>query len=250
MKRPSRIGLAAGALLLRAALSHGQMLAEVSSRTADGWQVGAGFENFTANYTIDTVYKNLTTPDFSWDLFSLHGALALGPRLDVFLVAALIDEARNSDHPDISGEGGTFGAGLRGLLWEKNGFDLSAYGQLSYATEDFSDERLWDEHIGSHTNERSLEFTELILGLVASYTRGGFTLYAGPETLAYEDGNYHYTTLLEDGSVFAEETLDIEQTDKTSLRIGARYRFESLWLAVSAALVHEEAELFSAGWVF
>lgn len=250
MKRPSRIGLAGSALFLWAAASHGQLLTEVSARTAQGWQAGAAFEKFTANYTIDTVYKNLTTPDFSWDLYSLHAARALCPRLDVFLAAALIDEARNSDHPDISGSGGTVGAGLRGLLWEKNGLGLSAYGQLSYAEEDFSDEHLWEGSIGNHTNERSLEFMELALGLIASYTLGGFTMYAGPETLAYEDGNYHYKTLLEDGSVYAEETLDIEQTDKASLRLGARYQHASFWLAVSAALVHEEAEMVSAGWLF
>ena len=165
MKALSKLCVAVVVWTVLAPGAGAQLLVDPAGRAAPGgWQAGGGYQDFEANYTVDTVYESLATPDFSRKVYTLYAAYGVLPKLDVFLAAGLSDDLENSDHPAISGDGNVFGAGARGRLWEANGFGVSAYGQVSRMDESFSDERVAHSSIGPNVNERDVEFTALLVG--------------------------------------------------------------------------------------
>jgi len=190
-----------------------------------GWQAGGSHQFFQTTYEVDTLYPTLRTPEFSRDLYSASAAYGLRSPVDVFVAAALTDNADNSDHPVISGDGYALAVGSRGLICEYEGLGLVGWGQLLRMREEYTPEPVEREiqgHAG-YVNDRTITWTEITLGLLLRYATERFSVYAGPEVLAARWGDYDYTqTFLDDGSRMDKDTLDIERDETWGFRIGGK----------------------------
>lgn len=246
----NKLSLMAAAMLCASAAC-AQLLVEPSFPAESGaWQAGGSHQFFQTTYEIDTIYPRLRTPEFSRDLYSVHGAYGLPIPADVFVAAALTDDADNSDHPAISGDGHALAIGSRGLIFEHMGFGLVAWGQLMWMREEYSPEpvdRVIHGHNG-YVNDRTITWTELTLGLLARYATERFSVYAGPEVLAVQWGDYDYTsTYLDDGTRMDADTLDVERDDIWGFRIGGRFSHQSFFAYANLAFGYETSWTIGIG---
>ena len=211
------------------------------------WDAGAGLADFTIPYEILSRYR-FNTPDFGGKVYFLGADYGINDCMDVFVSAGWVDDLDNSEHPAISGDGTAFAAGVSGAVFHQGDFEVDLFGQLLRLDTSFSDERVVKATPPVYVNSRDITQHVLTLGAVGVFTAGPVHVSAGPEWIAYEDGEYDFVTLEEDsGNLFETGTLDIDHADTLGGRVGLSYDVPDFSVYVNAAFGAEEAVTVGAG---
>lgn len=234
----------------------------------------SGYGNIGFNVKRKTVLARLSYGDFF-----LSGGVTYDARIEqragIYYPMPMEGTAaygypRYDEPEDPVGKGFIAAAGLRSMIWKQDRFALHACGQLSFRRESYdatatyvsypvyaqSSPEILPQPVPppepityTETYDIDLRGTELSAGLVGSFTRERYTVYAGVEFLAYSDMEADVTVTSSDGSGYSDRS-DVNRSDLVTLLLGLKASFDRGFVLVETRALGESNLRVGAGVTF
>jgi hypothetical protein len=221
-------------LAVVAALGYGasvsaELLASPTSKAeAEAFELGAAF--ISSEITLE---NDGDDSDIERQMISVYGAYGVNDMVDVYAGVAMILKAE-ADDINADGDGFGWGGGIRGDLPIGDEVTLRGYTQFLYISEEYDPDGLDGEGW----------FVDV--GVLAMYEASDdVNIYGGLELAPFDNFEVKVS-----GDYLNHQTIDFERDDLLTIRLGAKFDIEDLFLRGELAFAGEKSFTIGAGMTF